>query len=145
MNKPQKVILGFFIVVAIVIVSLIGIDFYNSAKPVDPDVCNPVSYKIDSEEVNLPSGIVFYYGITCPHCKIVEEFMEESNIEEKISISQREVYENATAAQEMMELQKAGKLPANYVGAVPLLYDNKTLYLGDKDIICILKQKAGID
>ncbi len=147
MDKPQKAIATFFIITAIIIASLTAVYFYKQKNiPIESEVCNPIAFNVVNlnSSFSLPTETIFYYGSTCPHCKIVEDFMKNNSIETKIKISQREVYGNKTAAEEMMNLQRLGNLPSSYIGAVPILYYNKTIYVGDKDIICILKEKAGV-
>ncbi|MEK6885355.1 MAG: hypothetical protein AABX17_00125 [Nanoarchaeota archaeon] len=144
MDKTQKIITAFFIITVVIIASLVAIYLYKQKNADNGGICNPIAYKIEELNNNLPAETIFYFGDTCPHCKIVEDFMKDNSIETKIKVSQREVYRNESAAKEMMDLQNLGNLPASYVGAVPLLYYNQTLYLGDKDIICILKEAAGI-
>lgn len=40
------------------------------------------------------SDLILFYGSTCPHCKIVEEFISKNQIDQKLKISQLEVYDN---------------------------------------------------
>ena len=137
MNKAQKMISTFLILSVLVIGILFGVYFY---KLKNSETCK--AYKISDEDAgSLPADIIFYYSTTCPHCKIVEEFMQNNSIESKMNIIQKEIFLNKTAADEMIKLQTLCKIPAEYIGAVPLLYAEKSCYLGDKDIICILKEK----
>jgi glutaredoxin len=43
--------------------------------------------------VSLPAKdkIIFYYGITCPHCKDVEDWMEKNKIEGKIKVEKKSI------------------------------------------------------
>lgn len=122
MKKVHKVILGFFVIMAIVLIALYGI------------------YLSKSKNVNLPSEDIFYYGITCPHCKLVEQFIEEKNISSKIEFKSKEVYQNQANANELILVAKFCKIESKYIGAVPLLYYNKTCYLGDTPIIEFLNK-----
>jgi hypothetical protein len=122
MKKVHKVIISFFVIMAIVLIALYGI------------------YLSKSNQVSIPNGDVLYYGITCPHCKIVEQFIEEKNISSKIEFKNKEVYQNKANANELIAVGKFCKIESQYVGAVPLLYYNKTCYLGDVDIITILNK-----
>ena len=57
-------------------------------------------YKITSkkpaslEVIQDNSDLILFFGDTCPHCKDVEKFISENKIDQKIKISQREVYSN---------------------------------------------------
>lgn len=120
MKKVNKVIINFFIIAAIVIAILYGI-YLNKQK-------------------NLPvQEDVFYYGITCPHCKVVEQYMEENNVSSKIQFKSKEVYQNKENAAELTKVGRYCKLGKN-IGAVPLLFYNDNCYLGDKPIIDFLNK-----
>jgi glutaredoxin len=127
MNKAQKIIVGFFIISILVIATLFLI-YLN--KP-----------------VNIPSSqeIVFYYGITCPHCKIVEQWMADNNFTQKINITQKEVYENQTNAKELIAVGALCKIEKQYIGAVPMIYSEGKCYLGDVEAIKFLKTKMGVN
>ena len=87
--------------------------------------------------------IVLYYGDTCPHCKIVEEFLQTNKISEKVSFVQKEVYNNAANAKELAEKAKSCGLATDSIG-VPFLWDGQKCYTGQTDVINFFKQKAGI-
>ena len=145
MNKAQKIIVGFFVISILVIASL-WIVYNNKQKnqeTTDYSLCNPAAYPVLNEtNMTLPKDITFYYGITCPHCKKVEAWMTENPIDKKLTVTQKEVYNNPINAGELMLLGTYCNL-SSYRGAVPLLYINKTCYIGDVDIICVLHNVAG--
>jgi glutaredoxin len=122
MQKAQKVIVGFFIVAVLVLAGLYGYYLSKSSK------------------ISVPNEDILYYGITCPHCKIVEEYIAENNVSSKIIFKNKEVYQNKDNANELIKVGKYCKLEASYVGAVPLLFYNKTCYLGDTPIIDLLNK-----
>lgn len=86
------------------------------------------------------SQIVLFYGIGCPHCATVEEYIKENKIEEKISFIQKEVYYDRGNADELAEKVKICGIPESYVG-VPFLWDGKKCFIGDVDIINFFKEK----
>jgi glutaredoxin len=86
---------------------------------------------------------VFFYGNTCPHCADVEAWMKESRIEEKISITKKEVYDNQQNAQELTKAAQSCGLPTNNIG-VPFLYTEGKCLVGTPDIINYLSEKAGL-
>ncbi len=130
MNKAQKIVTGFLIISVLVIAVLYG--FYYHAKSAN-NIFN-----------SLSNQTILYYGSTCPHCKIVEEFIKNSSIETKINITQKEVYNNTINAGELVKVEKACKIEKDYIGAVPLLYSDKKCYLGDKDIISLLAKQLNL-
>ncbi|VVB79282.1 Uncharacterised protein [uncultured archaeon] len=129
MKKSKKVVAVFFGLAFLVIIVLAIMAFL-------PKTPNPG---------NLPNSneLTFYYGITCPHCKLVEEWMANNNFTQKVNITQKEVYLNTTNAQELLSVGKFCKLSSKMIGAVPLVYANETCYLGDVDSINFLKTKLG--
>jgi len=38
-------------------------------------------------EVVMPEGIILFYGEGCPHCKVVDDFITENKIEDKVKFS----------------------------------------------------------
>lgn len=90
----------------------------------------------------LASGAVLYYGSTCPHCKVVDEFIEEHNIKTKISFEEKEVYENRANAEEMMKrARESCGLQSDTLG-VPFMWTGEKCLVGDKDIVAFLKNAA---
>lgn len=71
--------------------------------------------------------LVLFYGSTCPHCKIVEEFINTNKITEKLKIDQLEVYENKDNAATMATIvQKVCPDQLSNNGLpVPFLVDTK--------------------
>jgi glutaredoxin len=81
----------------------------------------------------------FYYSLVCPHCKIVEEYMAENNITDKIKIVSKEVSESKDNAEEL--LLRAGKCgyKMEEVG-VPMIWKDGVCIMGDQPIIDYFKQ-----
>jgi glutaredoxin len=91
----------------------------------------------------IGSGIIYFYGDTCPHCLNVEKFFEDNNIEDKVSFKKEEVFENQANANELASVAQQCKLPAAEIG-VPFVWDGSKCYLGETDVINFFKEKAGI-
>ncbi len=127
MNKAQKIIVGFFII-SLLLIGILFLIYLN--KPTN---------------IPSPEEIVFYYGITCPHCKIVEQWISDNNFTQKMNITQKEVYENQTNAKELIAVGTLCKIEKQYIGAVPLVYSDGKCYLGDVDSISFLKNKIGVN
>lgn len=115
MNKQNI----FFVIVGIVMVSGVLMYLFLSQNTVTPVVGDDV---------------VFYYGVTCPHCKIVEEYIAENSVHEKMQFVQKEVYNNAQNSQELKRVAQDCGIEPTQVG-VPLLWDGTMCFVGDKDII----------
>lgn len=128
-----KKIVGFIVIVLV----LFGLYKLLSTPPK-----KQTNSTIDTNEL---SGVdmIFYYGITCPHCKTVEEFIAQNKIDQKIKISSKEVYEDKDNANELTQIvdQFCPELNQGGIG-VPLAFDPKTqkCIQGDTPIIDFLKQ-----
>ena len=86
------------------------------------------------------SQIILFYGIGCPHCATVENYIKESNIKEKLFFEEKEVYYNQNNANELRQKAQMCGIPTNSIG-VPFLWDGSKCYIGDQDIINFLNQK----
>lgn len=95
------------------------------------------------ESLQTQEDLILYYGDTCPHCKIVEAFLKDNKIAEKINFSQKEVFLNASNSKDLSKKAALCKINPKEVG-VPLLWNNGTCLVGDQDIINFFKDKTGI-
>jgi glutaredoxin len=95
--------------------------------------------------VTDPSAIVYYYGDGCPHCKVVQDFIDANNITEKVSFEKKEVWKNRKNAKELEARAAACSIKPEDVG-VPFVYggDGKC-YVGEPDVRKFFSEKAGID
>jgi len=94
--------------------------------------------KLDVVRTDTP--IVFYFGETCPHCKIVEEFIEKNDVESKVKFSKKEVYNNKDNADEAVAKAALCGIDKKNLG-VPFLWDGEKCYIGDEQIINFFKEK----
>jgi len=92
---------------------------------------------------NQNAVLVLYYGITCPHCKIVEQYIKDNGLSEKLDIAKKEVYQNQTNQEEFVKIAGICGLDKNNL-VVPMLWDSKTqkCYQGKELIIDFLKDPA---
>lgn len=84
--------------------------------------------------------IVYFYSQTCPHCAKVEEFLEENNVEGKISFEKKEIYSDEKNMKLLILLAKKCNLKENEIG-VPFLWDGSKCIIGDIPIIEYFKGK----
>lgn len=87
------------------------------------------------------SGIILFYGDGCPHCKIVDDFIAENKIEEKVKFSRLEVFNNTAGAKVLRDRAQACGISANQIG-VPFLWTGQTCIVGDQEAIKFFKEKA---
>lgn len=97
--------------------------------------------EIKAEENKEENQIILFYGDGCPHCEIVEEYIEKNNIYDKVSFSRKEIYYNKENSKEIGEKAKICGVPANSIG-VPFLWDGEKCLMGDRDIIDFFRQKT---
>jgi len=98
----------------------------------------------------LEAELVLYYGITCPHCKIVEDYIANNGLANKLKIEQKEIFENQANQREMAQnLAACGRQEQGNL-YVPMLFDvkNRACYGGKENegaqpIIEFLKQTGG--
>lgn len=78
--------------------------------------------------------IIFYYSLTCPHCKNVEKYVADNNVKAKVDFIEKEVSENKKNAAELADKAAKCGIKPEQVG-VPLLWDGSTCIVGDEPII----------
>jgi len=99
-----------------------------------------------SRIVDDPNAIVYYYGETCSHCKVVNDFLEANpQVAEKVSFEKKEVWSNKQNASEVARRAKVCGIKPEGMG-VPFLYggDGKC-YIGEPDVIGFFKAKSGMN
>lgn len=90
---------------------------------------------------NQTQGVILFYGDGCPHCAIVEEYLDSNNVLEQVQYVMKEVYYNQVNANELGEKAKYCGMPTDSIG-VPFLWDGSNCYVGDQDIIEFFKLKS---
>lgn len=93
-----------------------------------------------AEAVPIPEGIILFYGDGCSHCKTVDDFISQNNIEEKVSFSRLEVWYNEDNQNILTQVIQKCNIATNQVG-VPFLYDGKKCLMGDADVINFFSEK----
>lgn len=84
--------------------------------------------------------IILYYGDTCPHCKIVEKYLLDNKVADKLKIVQKEIFNNMENASDMAERASICKLDIQKIG-VPFLYYQSKCYMGDQEVISFFENK----
>lgn len=88
---------------------------------------------VDRNKDVVDSGLVLFYGDGCPHCEIVDEFIADNKIEEKVYIEHKEVYNNQANQALLRSKATICGLPTNSIG-VPFLWDGENCFIGDVNI-----------
>jgi len=79
---------------------------------------------------------ILFYGDGCPHCKIVDDYIEANGVEEHFQFRRMEVFNNRGNAALMNKYAKDCGLDTSQGMGVPFFFDgDKTCLIGDQDII----------
>lgn len=87
--------------------------------------------------------IILFYGDTCPHCKNVEDFIRQNSVDLKLAITRKEVFKNSDNAKLLTKKAATCGIATNSIG-VPLLWDGKTCYEGEEEVINFLITAANL-
>ena len=90
------------------------------------------------------NAIILFYGEGCPHCKTVDDFINQNKIGDKVEFTRLEVWYNKNNQNILAEIAQKCGIKTNQVG-VPFLWDGDKCYIGDEDTINFFKQRAGIN
>jgi len=85
------------------------------------------------------SNIILFYGVTCPHCKNVEAYLEENGVAEKVDFAMKEVYLDKGNATLLADKAKACGRTGSI--GVPFLWNDGECISGDVKIIEFFKKK----
>ena len=122
------------VIILIIVVAAVGF-FVWQYKPASQTPVTPTP---------LPSGIVFFYGDTCTHCKDVEDYISANEIDQKVEYTSLEIFENQNNAALAYQVETSCKIDVSQGVEVPLVYDGTKCYLGAPDAINFFKNAAGI-
>lgn len=86
---------------------------------------------------------VYYYSITCPHCRNVDKFFQQYGVMERFNIVKKEVSQNPGNAEEFYNLCVSKNIPPEEMGVPYLHFDGQCLS-GDVMIISFLKSQLGL-
>lgn len=143
-SNPNKTITLAALAIAILMLSVVVFGSKNKNNTIIDDIALKVNNnEISTPEKSLNADIILFYGITCPHCADVEDWIEQNNVDKKITIERKEVYQNATNARELTKAAESCGLNTSSVG-VPFLYAEGSCYVGTPDIVGYISNKIDI-
>ncbi|VVB52548.1 Uncharacterised protein [uncultured archaeon] len=117
-KKVHKVLIGFAVVVVAVVAVLSVLS----------------SSKKSQDSVN------FFYGETCPHCKAVEQFIADNNINATLNIIGKEVSSNRDNLAEMSSYARKCGLSGDTL-EVPFVAANGRCYMGEEEVTSFFRSK----
>lgn len=122
------------IILLVIAVLAVGYFFFKNLSP-----AAPVQNFADSE-----ADLILFWGVGCPHCQKVEEYISEHKLSDKLKIAKKEVYYDQGNQQLLNEtVKKCPEIDTSQGVGVPLAYspgENKCFY-GDTPIINWLSAK----
>ena len=136
-----------FLYIIIAVILFAGLFWLLSQPPKDENVnkeeiINDI-YK-DFTVYDNPD-LVFYWGNGCPHCKNVENWLDENNSDKKLKVNYKQVYQNINNQNELYNMAKqyCPDIINNGGIGVPVGFDpvNKKCIIGDTPIIEFLSDK----
>mgnify|MGYP005845005797 CR=1 FL=1 len=137
MNKQKVITIGLVLTIIGMLAAVV-----LGSKNKNTDLSNQQSTQSDSGSIAIDQNSpIFFYGNTCPHCADVEKWMKENQIEEKVTLIKKEVYDNRQNSQELTEVAQSCGLPTDSIG-VPFLYTEGKCLIGTPDIIDYLTKRA---
>lgn len=87
--------------------------------------------------------VILYWGVTCSYCKKVEEYLKNTpDIEKKLKIVRKEVFNDKNNAADMEDKAYLCKFDTSNGLGVPFLYYQGECVNGDRPIIDFLTKKA---
>ncbi|OGL52267.1 hypothetical protein A3K55_00670 [Candidatus Shapirobacteria bacterium RBG_13_44_7] len=83
------------------------------------------------------SAVIIYWGIGCPHCEKVKDYVKDNQIDKKISIAYKEVYYDQKNQKELEEVARQCQLDTSGGVGVPLAFfkSSSVCQIGDQSII----------
>lgn len=85
------------------------------------------------------SGMVLYYGDTCPHCETLRVEMKKEGLFKKFGIQEKEVYQDKGNHDELVSRAAICGIDQNNLG-VPLLWNGNGCVFGNEQIKDYLKK-----
>lgn len=120
----------------IVILVLIGLALFSPAR--EQTTLDQIKTELAAVE---PQKILFFYGNTCTHCQVVEDYIADHDLKTILPIEPREVYANqVNAAWLTLAAKQCGLETGSGVG-VPLIYSEGQCFSGEIETVDYLKQR----
>ena len=92
-------------------------------------------------QTNYHQKMILFYSYTCPHCKTVEDFINQYHVAQKINFDSKEVSQNQHNVVIFSNVaQKYCHITASNL-VVPLFWTGSKCIIGDQPIIHYFKTK----
>jgi glutaredoxin len=113
-----------FIIAIIIAVILFGIWIFKQVTP------------------SLPNTVTLYTSKTCPHCQVVDNFIQTQNIHNKLNFTEKQLESHTRYVRELVRVVRFCGYQTNQL-PIPVLWtgQTQTCVVGEKDIIHYFNQQ----
>jgi len=125
------------IVILLTVIIIAGVIAWGMKQPEKLEAATP------SQAGDEQSDVIFYFGQECSHCKNVEKFIADNQIDQKVIFAKKEVWHNTANNDELQTRAKECALDPEKIG-VPFLYARGKCYVGEVEVENFFKKEAGI-
>ena len=85
--------------------------------------------------------VILFYGDTCAHCKVVDEYISAGGLREKVKFEELEVFNNEKNAALLGKYAQGCGIDSSQGVGVPFFFDGQNCLVGDQKIIDYFKTK----
>ena len=125
----------------IVIFLMLGAMVVDSRRQPNNNIAPIESNSTNDDQINQSDAHVFYWGVACPFCHDVTDWIEETNAGQKISIIQKEVSQHPNYSQELMDQAHLCDLDPENMPIPILISKDQDCIIGSLEIISFLEQQ----
>ncbi len=100
----------------------------------------PITKESLIDETN-DGAVILYWAQGCSHCESVKSKIANARLDDKLTVVQKEAYNNDDIYREFFTRLKYCQVPEHQMG-VPMLWDGERCYLGVEDIMDAIANKS---
>ncbi|HRH32681.1 MAG TPA: hypothetical protein PK720_00835 [bacterium] len=115
----------------IIILSVIATSLCISGCSTSPIANQSVTPLAQTE---IPTGNIYFYSSTCPHCQTVKEYIASSNIQQKLYFLELEISNNSNNADILRAVGRRCLISEQDL-SVPLFWDGNQCYVSSTSVI----------
>jgi glutaredoxin-related protein len=94
-----------------------------------------------TSDITGNESTILFYGKECPHCQIVEEYINKNGTAEKVKFVQAEIFHNSNNQKIFVEKYKACGITDEKQLGVPMLWADGQCYVGQDKAIEYFKNQ----
>jgi glutaredoxin-related protein len=97
-----------------------------------------------TSDITGNENAILFYGKECPHCQIIEDYINKNGIAEKVKFVQAEIFHNSNNQKIFVEKNKLCGITDEKEMGVPMLWADGKCLSGQDKVIEYFQSKAGI-